>query len=50
MPLGMCIGYYVGGSRVASCSVQENIASEKCCLGLFWKEPSRSWLEAAPLG
>lgn len=42
--LGMCIGYYVGGSGVASCSVQENIASEKLCLGLFWKEPS--WILA----
>lgn len=40
-PLGMCIGYYVGGSGVASCSVQKNIASEKFCLGLFWKETSR---------
>lgn len=41
MPLGMCMGYDVGGSGVASCSVQKNSASEELCLGLFWKEPSQ---------
>lgn len=48
-PLGMCISYYVGGSGVASCSAQKNIAPEQLCLGLFWKEPSRilAWGEAA---
>lgn len=47
-PLGMCISYYVGGSGVASCSAQKNIAPEQLCLGLFWKEPSRilAWGEA----
>lgn len=46
--LGMCTGYDVGGSGVASCSVQKNIAAEKLCLGLFWKEPSwiLAWGEA----
>lgn len=41
MPLGMCMGYDVGGSGVGSCSVQKNSASEELCLGLFWKEPSQ---------
>lgn len=47
-PLGMCIGYYVGGSGAASCSVQKNIAAEQLCLGLFWKEPTGilAWGEA----